>query len=129
MSLPDRKPAYTVDGRNCRDFASFIVEVNRGFCSHLGVTWDGNLDAFNDYLDWPEGEYRLIWAESKYARQPLGHDELAKWLEGNIQRCHPSAVPIQQERLQLARANHGPTLFDWLVEIIQGHPQIELRLE
>ena len=43
-------------------FEDFIAAFNEGFCRHVGGHWGGNLDAFNDYLSWPdEGRYRLIF--------------------------------------------------------------------
>jgi hypothetical protein len=40
-------------------------------------------------------------------------------------------VPYFKKELDNAKRNEGPTVFDWLVEIIsgEGHEDIELRLE
>lgn len=35
-------------------FADFIAAFNSGMIESLGGHWNGNLDAFNDYLYWPE---------------------------------------------------------------------------
>ena len=43
---------YEIDGANFSDFAGFIDEFNRGFITDVGGDWNGNLDAFNDYLGW-----------------------------------------------------------------------------
>ena len=36
--------------------------------------------------------------------------------------------PVERE-LSLAKANTGPTVFDWLVEIIRSHPDVPLVLD
>jgi hypothetical protein len=52
---------YVVDVSNAKSWEDFIVAFNRGFIRPLGGEWKGNLDAFNDYLYWPdEHPYRLI---------------------------------------------------------------------
>jgi hypothetical protein len=57
---------------------------------------------------------------------------MAKWLESRLasSNLHPSNVPSFQERLEVARRNEGPTMFDFLIEIIRGNAEhVELRLE
>ena len=124
---------YTIDGLACRDFASTIIEYNRVFDSWWGEGyWNGNLDAFNDIIDWPNDceEYALVWSESEAAREHLGHQAMAEWLRNKIGECVPGAPAWDdwQRRLADAERAQGPTMFEWLVEIIQSHPQIELRL-
>ena len=51
---------YTVDGRGVRSFDDFVAAMNAGFIRPAGGLWNGNLDAFNDYLSWPDdAEYEL----------------------------------------------------------------------
>ena len=47
---------YKVDCRKVTDFEGFIDAFNRDFVHKVGGHWNGNLDAFNDYLAWPEEE-------------------------------------------------------------------------
>jgi len=56
---------------------------------------------------------------------------LAAWLRNKLGQCLPGAPARDEWQRELADAQQGrgPTLFDWLVEIIREHPQIELRLE
>ena len=93
--------------------------------------WDGHLDVLNDNIDWPhDGEpYILVWAESAAARQQLGHHALAAWLTSKLSHCRPGFGEEWRSQLAQAEAGLGQTLFDWLVEIITGHEQIEVRLE
>ncbi|MDR2213054.1 MAG: hypothetical protein LBE21_05445 [Pseudomonadales bacterium] len=46
--------AYQIDCRQIRSYGDFIEACNKGFIESLGGKWNGNLDAFNDYLSWPE---------------------------------------------------------------------------
>jgi hypothetical protein len=53
---------YVVDLSHAASWADFIAAFNEGFVRPVGGgRWDGNLDAFNDYLWWPdEHPYRLV---------------------------------------------------------------------
>jgi RNAse (barnase) inhibitor barstar len=120
----------TIEGNNVSNFKDFVQEFNRVFCSQFNSVWHGNLDAFNDFLSWPEKKYTLVWKDSDLSRQRLGYDKMANWLEECIQNCHPSNVPELQLRLEGARCNVGQRMFDWLVEIIRDNQEfVELRLE
>ena len=120
---------FTIDGRNFDDFAGFVREFNRVFCSPFNVVWEGNLDAFNDYLSWPEEKYTLVWKHSGLSRQRLGYSEMVRWLAERVQHCHPANVTQMQAELEAAKRNEGPTVFDWLVEIIgENHEFCELQL-
>ena len=51
---------YVVDVSRATSWADFIAAFNEGFIGLVGGEWHGNLDAFNDYLWWPdERPYRL----------------------------------------------------------------------
>ncbi|HEV3120090.1 MAG TPA: hypothetical protein VGY58_23720 [Gemmataceae bacterium] len=52
---------YVVDVSAAKSWADFIAAFNEGFVGPVGGDWDGHLDAFNDYLWWPqEHPYRLV---------------------------------------------------------------------
>ena len=123
------RSVLTIDGSNVHDFESFIQEFNRVY-SHFGVLWNGNLDAFNDYLVWPDQRYELVWKDSDLSHARLGHGEMVKWLEERVQHCHPSNVLHMRERLEAAKLRRGPTMFDKLLEIVERHGDyVQLRLE
>jgi len=89
-----------------------------------------NLDALNDILSWPDEAYTLVWKNSSLSRQLLGHDSIANKLEQLLQTCHPSNVLEITERLGKAKKGEGPTMFDWLIEIInENKPFVRLQLE
>ena len=127
---------HVIDGQNFTNFAEFTQEFNRAFAD-IDADWHGNLDAFDDYLDWPTFEtgtletgkgYVLIWRHSAASRCCLGHSAAVSWLQERVQNCHPDNVARMMRRLREAERQQGPTLFDDLVSIIREHQQIELRL-
>jgi hypothetical protein len=132
-------PIFQIDGNRCTDFAALISEFNRVFGEAWGKDWQGNLDAFNDMLDWPNNAmldwpndrapYVLSFFNSEAARRHLGHLAMADWLRNKLSQCEPGFGETWREELKSAENGQGRTLFDWLVEIIRDHPQIDLRLE
>ena len=81
---------YKIDGDKISDYATFIAEFNRGFIFHVGGNWNGNLDAFNDYLSWADGRCRIRWSNSAASAVCLGYDAMASWLQDNLTSCHPT---------------------------------------
>jgi RNAse (barnase) inhibitor barstar len=126
------RPSYVIDGQNFTTLDGFYEEVGRVLIP--GQQWGRNLDAFNDILSWPSldaGElYLLTWKNADLSKQRLGHAAMANKLERTLRTCHQSNVSSITERLQAAREEKGPTLFDWLVEIIRENKEyVNLRLE
>lgn len=133
------KPAYEIDGN---DFST-LEEFYEIFSLVLipGAYWGRNLDAFNDIMrggfGTPDGGFLLLWKNSSRSREALGYEETVRQLEYRLQRCHPSARASVKDQLSDARKQVGPTVFDWLVEIILSHGEggleassgVELRLE
>ena len=124
------KTQYVIDGTECKT----LKETAAAFTRALGLNfpWNGNLDALNDILrggfGTPEDGFVLIWKQSDLSRQGLGYNETVRWYEENLQKCHPTNVSTVKQKLSEARNRRGTTVFDWLVEIIRGHQNIELRL-
>jgi len=99
------------------------------------------LDAFNDILrggfGTPEEGFVLRWKNSTRSQESLGYPETVRQLERRLQRCHPSNRRQVESELFHARKCLGPTVFDWLVEIICWHGKggpaaisgVELELE
>ncbi|MGE3540478.1 MAG: barstar family protein [Candidatus Tectimicrobiota bacterium] len=99
------------------------------FFSHFGeraltVPWGTNLDAFNDVLrggfGTPSG-FILRWKNHAVSKQRLGYEETARQLELKLSRCHPANRASVAQELKAAKHKQGPTVFDWLIEIIQVH--------
>ncbi len=121
---------YEIDGANFSDFAGFIAEFNRGFISHVGGDWKGNLDAFNDYLSWADGRCTIRWANSAKSQSDLGHEAMADWLVNNLTSFHSSNLAGVQQRVDTAHSGMAQTLFDWLTEIIRENSDyVDLELK
>jgi hypothetical protein len=121
---------YEISGANFCDFGGFVREFNHVFVSLVGGGWQGNLDAFNDYLSWPEEPYVLRWKQAWKSRRDLGYDAMIVWWMERILECDsPSQSPFWS-KVDLARRKEGPTLFEVLVEIIQDNAEyVRLELE
>lgn len=59
--------------------------MNAGMIRQAGGEWHWSLDAFNDYLIWPqEAEYELELLGSDVCRARLGHQALAARLRARL---------------------------------------------
>lgn len=129
------KQVYIIDGARFSTIEQFYDEISRVLIP--GAKWGENLDAFDDILRGgfgnPWGGYVILWRNSDLSRERLGYPETVRQLELVLQRCHPSNRDRVASDIERARRGEGPTVFDWLVEIIKrhgpGHGSIELRLE
>jgi hypothetical protein len=65
------KPVYVIDGRSFSDWKGLIEEFNRVLIRPNTGEWNGNLDAFYDYLYWPNHEYTLVWLHSDLSRRQI----------------------------------------------------------
>jgi RNAse (barnase) inhibitor barstar len=114
---------YEIDGNDFSTLEEFYDEVSRVLIPD--AQWGRNLDAFNDILrggfGTPESGFRLRWKNHAASRERLGYDETVRQLELRLQRCHPSNREMVRAELERARSAQGPTVFDWLVEIIEIH--------
>jgi RNAse (barnase) inhibitor barstar len=117
------KLEYLIDGRDFATLEEFYDVVSGVLVP--GAYWGRNLDAFNDILrggfGTPEGGFVLRWVNSDLSRQRLGYEETVRQLENRLKRCHASNRQYVGEELDRARRGIGPTVFDWLVEIIHHH--------
>jgi len=124
---------YLINGsqvESLEDFWRLIGEAVNGSGGYFG----GNLDAFNDCLSGgfgtPEDDDFIVeWRGHELSRASLGYPETARQLKLRLARCHPSSKPRVRAELKAARAGHGPTVFDWLVEIFEDQIPGRLRLD
>jgi len=122
---------YVIDGAQVttlEDFWRIIGAAVNGPDGYFG----GNLDALNDCLrggfGTPEdGDFVFEWRNHEASRRDLGYPETVRQLERRLARCHPTNRPRVALELAAARLGTGPTVFDWLVEII-GTEHGKLRL-
>ncbi len=115
--------SYVLDGSAFSTLEGFFEEVSRVLIPD--VAWGHNLDAFNDILrggfGTPEGGFELIWKDHALSRDRLGYAETIRQLEKRLARCHPTNREAVAGKLATARSGSGPTVFDWLDEIIRDH--------
>jgi hypothetical protein len=56
-----RAVEYIVNLSEVGSWTGLVQAFNEGFMRAIGGDWNGNLDAFDDYLSWPDEQpYRLI---------------------------------------------------------------------
>ena len=115
---------YEIDGENFSTLEEFYDEVSRVLVPNM--SWGRNLDALNDILHGgfgtPEDGFTLRWLNHELSRERLGYPETVRQLEMSLERSHPSHRERIRTELAQARAGKGATVFDWLREIIDGHP-------
>lgn len=114
---------FRIDGNRFSTLDEFYDEIERVLIP--GAAWGRNLDAFNDILrggfGTPDDGFVLCWKNSSLSRDRLGYAETIRQLENRLRRCHPSNRQRVERELLCAKEGIGPTVFEWLVEIIQDH--------
>lgn len=83
---------YQVDCRQVRSYEDLVEAFNKAFIELVGGKWNGNLDALNDYLSWPEpNPYELVI---------LGADHCANVFDYRANERHEKNLwPLLQEIL------------------------------
>ena len=95
----------------------------------------GTLDGFDDILYGGFGvfenkeEIEIIWKESLKSKEDLGLQTTQEFYENKIRQGKPFNIELIQQKLDDLTEGKGQTLFDILVEIIESHSNITLRLE
>jgi len=114
---------YQIDGSRFTTLEGFYEEISRAVIP--GETWGHNLDAFNDILRGhfctPPDGFTIVWKNHALSKQRLGYDETVRQLEIRLGACHPESRDKVLGDLERARTHQGPTVFDWLVDIIRIH--------
>ena len=127
------KQIYIIDGNKFSTLEEFWEEIGHVLMGIPNAYWGRNLDAFNDILygGWgtPDEGFILIWKNSSLSRTKLGYPETVRQLERRLKICHPVNREHVKRGIESAGRNEGQTVFDWLVEIIREHKDIELMLE
>jgi RNAse (barnase) inhibitor barstar len=114
---------YEIDGARFATLEEFYFEVSKVLIPNQ--RWGQNLDAFNDILrggfGTPSEGFTIRWKNHQISKQRLGYPETVCQLELRLKRCHPDSRDKVSRDLEIARQQKGPTVFDWLVDIIRIH--------
>lgn len=112
---------FIIDGKNFCTLEEFYDEVGNVLIP--GQKWGKNLEAFNDILyDWinvPDDEIIIKWINSDISKERLGYSETVRQLEKRLQKCHPTNRNRVWKYLEEAKQLKGPTVLDWLVDILK----------
>lgn len=125
----------TIDGDRFSTLMGFYDEIETKLTKGLDWRIGRNLDAFNDVLRGGFGvhdyEEPLIvrWINSGKSKQDLGWLATINYIEGKLERCHPTNIPSVEEDLDKARHGEGEVLFEIIIGIMRGHDHIELKIE
>jgi RNAse (barnase) inhibitor barstar len=129
----ERPELITIDGRDFATLEEFYGVIARAIISpnHSG---SGNLDWLNDILSWPCGAwmapYTLVWRNAEESGRRLGHGETVRQLEQRKVPRFPFGDSKAVSDINAARHGKGPTVFDWLIEVIERNGEyVKLRLE
>ncbi len=118
-----QKKIYDIDGNEFATLEEFYEVVSRVLIP--GAGWGHNLDAFDDILrggfGTPEGGFIIRWHNSRKSQELLGYPETVRQLKLRLEQCHPSNVRHVRKQLTAAERGKGPTVYDWLIEIIREH--------
>jgi hypothetical protein len=128
-SMPAKE--YVLDGTKFKTLSEAASEFTRAL--EFSHPWTGNLDVFDELLDQSEPATKdkkvIVWRNSEHSRKQLNYEETVRWYEKHLLTCDTFCFPTLEQKLAEAQEGQGPTVFDWLVEIIQQHRHVDLRLE
>jgi RNAse (barnase) inhibitor barstar len=121
---------YTIEGLAFSTLEEFYDHFTERVIP--GTAWGRNLDAFDDILDGgfgtPAKGFHFCWYHATLSRERLGYAETARQLTLKLRDCHSTAIDEVAHELRAALHGRGPTVFDWLVDIIRSHGDIRLEL-
>lgn len=95
----------------------------------------GTLDGFDDILYGGFGviegkeKIEIIWKEAEKSKEDLGFKATREFYENKIRQGKPFNTELIQQKLNELTEGKGQTLFEILIEIIESHTNITLRLE
>ena len=123
------KKIYEIDGNNFSTLEEFYEQISSILIPC--AKWGKNLDAFDDILSGgfgtpPEG-FILIWNNSNISREKLGNAETGRQYEMRLRAydtvINPNKTNMEfvSMKLEKARNNIGPTIYDVLIHIIKEH--------
>lgn len=121
-----------LDGHRIHDIPSFYQEVNRSFMH--GEDWNlaESLDALDDMLYGAYGAIkgsdavRIIWKNFQGNRKDLGVEPTRRHYVSKLEHPQLFNVGFIKKQLDDLDKGRGKTYFEIILELIAGHPNIEL---
>jgi hypothetical protein len=120
---------YSIDFKGCENFNDFIIRWNRNMFNSFEYEWNGNLDAFNDLLSWPENTYQIELINFEDAIKSLSYSENLKWNSEKLKKCHKSNIEKIEKEIENAKNKTGKVLIDIINEIILSQVNVEILLK
>lgn len=124
------KPEYVINGHRTTTLEDFYKEIGRILLA--GDLLPKDLDGLHSLLHGDYGHvpdtFRLVWRGSNSAKQALGYGETVRQLLQQLRDCPPTSLIKTAWALRAALNGKGPTVYDWLLEAIRQHPNVELVL-
>ncbi len=113
---------YIIDGTHFETLEGFFREIGGAVvpCAKWGASLEGFADILDGRLGTPTAGFTLRWHHHAVSRERLGYPETVRQLELRLQSCQPATRPGVARQLEQARAGAGPTVFDWLVQIVRA---------
>ena len=115
---------YIIDGNEFSNMDEFYKFVDKTFSN--GEEPCTNMDAFVDFLRGGFGKHKyyepikITWINNAKSKKDLGYAETIKYLKKRLARCHPSNKESIQKEIDLAEKNEGKTMYDEIIECING---------
>jgi len=126
----DNKVIVTIRGEHIRTLEEFYSEMGRAVNGNKGY-FGNDLDSFNDCLRGGFGvepPFTIEWTSSEMSKAALGYRETERQLRKRLAHCHSSAKQGVRDLLINAESEAGPTVFDWLVEVMRNAEGVTLEL-
>lgn len=124
------KPEYILDGRRTTTLEMFYSEIAQVLLN--GQPWGESLDDLDEILSGRYGllplKFRLVWCNVDVTRSGLGYAETVHQLTQRLRDCPPNQLIKTAWALRSALREQGATVYDWIVQLIGKHPNVELVL-
>lgn len=122
-----------IHGGHFSSLDGFYEEVSKVLMKD--TDWEvGTLDGFDDILYGGFGvfenkeEIEIIWKGAQKSKEDLGLKATREFYENKIKQGKPFNTELIQQKLNELNEVKGQTLFDILIEIIESHKNIVLKL-
>ena len=121
-----------IHGGSIRDIATLYQEINRVFMANEDWELGPSLDALDDMLRGGYGaitgrqRVRLVWRDMEVSQSVLGVDATRLHLLEKLDRPDVFNVGLISRQLEELESGSGRSYFEIVLEVIAGHPNIEL---